>query len=568
MRDQPDVQECVVCPLPGDEADDRIRMVAFVSTLRALADHDAVCAGLRHGLARVLPDYMIPQRIVVLDQLPRTVSGKVDRQALLAGLQQTSSASAVPFATRLSRQPATPNTVTTAETEAVLTSVWRKVLRRDDIGTHDNFFDLGGNSLLTIDLMLEASDAGLGLDLQQIYQHQTIAGLARAVTSAVPKIARPAVIPSIAAGEVEGRILVTTQSLREYGREALTQAGLRADGAAIVTEVQLEASMRGQPTHDMVSIPRYATRIKRGAINAHPDIRVEHDSAGIARIDGDNGPGQWVSTVAMDLAIEKARASGFGIVSVRRSNHFGAAAQYVWQATRKGLIGLCTTNGPLILPPTGGVTASFGNNPLGVGIPAAQFFPILLDIAMSVAPRGKIGLSVAEGRGLAPGWIVDHAGRPSVDLSDLAAGLGVPIGGHKGYGLALVMEVLAGVLSGAGFGGDHHRDRLHGSVEAPDFGHFFMALDPGRFMPVAEFAARVDQLIIQTKSGERADDVDEILIPGEMELRSRERSLIEGVRLRRSTYEALLSYGRKAGLRTAVEVVAPSDGVVGRAYAE
>ena len=95
-----------------------------------------------------------------------------------------------------------------------------------------------------------------------------------------------------------------------------------------------------------------------------------------------------------------------------------------------------------------------------------------------------------------------------------------------------------------------------------------MALDPGRFMPVAEFAARVDQLIIQTKSGERADDVDEILIPGEMELRSRERSLIEGVRLRRSTYEALLSYGRKAGLRTAVEVVAPSDGVVGRAYAE
>ncbi|TIT33946.1 MAG: Ldh family oxidoreductase, partial [Mesorhizobium sp.] len=218
-------------------------------------------------------------------------------------------------------------------------------------------------------------------------------------------------------------------------------------------------------------------------------------------------------------------------------------------------IGLCTTNGPLILAPTGGVTPTFGNNPLGVGIPAGRHFPILLDVAMSVAPRGKIGLSVAEGSPLPPGWILDRSGRPSTDLGDLAAGLGVPIGGHKGYGLALVMEVLAGVLSGAGFGSDHHQDRLRESAQAPDYGHFFMALDPQRFMPASEFTERVDRLIEQTRNGERAEGATEILIPGEMELRAREESLREGVRLRSSTYRALVAYGRKAKLDAELSAV-------------
>jgi LDH2 family malate/lactate/ureidoglycolate dehydrogenase len=305
----------------------------------------------------------------------------------------------------------------------------------------------------------------------------------------------------------------------------------------------------------MVSIPRYAVRIASGKLNSRPQIRIERETANTVQIDGDNGPGQWVSTVAMEAAIRKAREQGVGMVSVRRSNHFGAAGHYVWQATKNGLIGLCTTNGPLILAPTGGITPTFGNNPLGVGIPAGRHFPILLDIAMSVAPRGKIGLAVAEGKPLPPGWILDRLGRPSTDLADLAAGLGMPIGGHKGYGLALVLEVLAGVLSGAGFSADHSRDKLHGSSRGPDYGHFFIAIDPERFMPASEFTARVDRMIEQTKSGEHAENVDEILIPGEMELRARAQSLKEGVRLRPSTYRALVTYGRQMGLGAELNLV-------------
>lgn len=548
----PEVRECVVgvtADASEDATDEHKRLVAFVAANEpGTTETPAFSRQLREFLKQKLPDYMLPQRIMMLQHLPRSPNGKIDRGALLArqpNVPRQSNVVTLPF----NRAEAPVQ----AAAETVLTKIWKTVLQLDDVGPHDNFFDLGGNSMLSISIVVEAGKAGMDVDLRQLYQHQTIRELACALAGV-----KQGQIASAATSPAKSTTLVTIESLRAYGREALTRAGLDLKGAEIVTDVQLEASLRGQPTHDMVSIPRYASRVASGKLNPCPQIKVEHESDTIARIDGDNGPGQWVSTVAMDLAIQKAHNHGVGIVSVRCSNHFGAAGHYVWQAATKGLVGLCTTNGPLILAPTGGVTPTFGNNPLGVGIPADRYFPILLDVAMSVAPRGKIGLSVAEGNPLPAGWILDSNGRPSTDLGDLAAGLGVPIGGHKGYGLALVMEVLAGVLSGAGFGNDHHRDRLHDGSAAPDYGHFFMALDPQRFMATADFTARVDRLIEQTKNSERAADTDEILIPGEMELRNRQRSLKEGVRLRSSTYRALVSYGRKAGLKTELDVVMES----------
>jgi LDH2 family malate/lactate/ureidoglycolate dehydrogenase len=190
-----------------------------------------------------------------------------------------------------------------------------------------------------------------------------------------------------------------------------------------------------------------------------------------------------------------------------------------------------------------------------VGIPAGRHHPIVLDIAMSVAPRGRIGLKLAEGMVLPPGWILDRNGNPSTDPADLVAGLGVPIGGHKGYGLTLVMEVLAGVLTGANFGWDNRREHGPRTTRPANFGHFFMAIDPELFMLGTEFTSRVDHLIEQTKAGERAEGVAEILVPGESEMRARERSLVDGVPLRQSTFQALRKYGRNAGLETELIVV-------------
>ena len=351
---------------------------------------------------------------------------------------------------------------------------------------------------------------------------------------------------------VEAAVRVTVDSLRRYGEEAFTRAGLPEDGARTVTEVQLEASLRGQPTHNMGGVPGYARRAASGAMNAQPQIRVERETGVHAQIDGDNGPGQWVSVVAMRHAIAKAKAGGVGLVAVRHSNHFGAAGHYAWLAAQEGLIGISTTNGGPCLAPWGGATPTFGNNPLGVGIPAGRHLPFLLDVAMSVAAMGKIGLAMAEGKPLPANWILDNRGRPSTNPDDFRASrLGVPIAEYKGYGLTMVMELLAGVLSGSGFPWDHRDERLSGRNDpAPDLGHFFMAIDPRLFMPYEKFLERVDVMLDEAKGSERAEGVEEIFYPGEMEMRSRERNLKEGIPLLPSTHRDLLRYGEQAGLET------------------
>jgi LDH2 family malate/lactate/ureidoglycolate dehydrogenase len=180
---------------------------------------------------------------------------------------------------------------------------------------------------------------------------------------------------------------------------------------------------------------------------------------------------------------------------------------------------------------------------------------VVLDIAMSVAARGKIGLHLAEGKPLLPGWILDRFGRPSTNPEDLAAGLGVPIAGHKGYGLTLIMETLAGILTGAGFCWEHRRTPGGQGGAGPDFGHFFLVINPELFQPLGEFLARVDRMIEQTKGGKRVEEGVEILVPGEMELRARTRNLEEGVPLLPSTYRALLKYREAAGLQTQLAIV-------------
>jgi amino acid adenylation domain-containing protein len=511
-----DLQEAAVVAIPSHG--DFLLAAAVVG--RPGVDTQNLAEKCKSFLQQRLPSYMVPARIAVLEVLPRTSSGKLDRAVLAASVSSASG------------QPASQS-----GTESTLAQVWRDVLQIDNAGLDDNFFDLGGDSIRSVQIVAEAQKAGLEFTLKDLFQNQTIRSLARVIESKERK-----------ADLESSHVRVNVESLRNFGRKALEQAGLDPEGAAIVTEVQLESSLRGQPTHNIADIPRYAKRIAKGVINARPQIRVVRESAVSALVDGDNGPGQWVATVVMETAIAKARQAGIAIVGALHSNHFGAAGQYAWQAAEAGMIGFCTTNGPLILAPTGGIQPTFGNNPIAVGLPAGERLPVVLDIAMSTAPRGRIGLHLAEGRPLEAGWIMDSEGRPSQDLADLAAGLGMPIGGHKGYGLALAMEALSGALTGAGFCWDHEGHRGTPKPGGLDLGHLFIVIDPAIFMPAAEFRSRVDRLILQTKSGKRASGVDEILLPGEQELRARGQSLREGVSLRRSSYEVLCKYAAEAGI--------------------
>jgi LDH2 family malate/lactate/ureidoglycolate dehydrogenase len=353
----------------------------------------------------------------------------------------------------------------------------------------------------------------------------------------------------MSATAIEPTIRVTIESLRAYGIEAFVQAGLPEEGAAAITEVQLESGLRGQPTHNMGDVPGYCRRIKAGQMNPRPDIRRIRETPFSATIDGDNGPGQWVSVVATREAIARAKERGIGVVGVQHSNHFGAAGHYAWLMLQEGLIGLCTTNGGLVLAPWGGISPTFGNNPLGVGIPSGRHLPILLDIAMSVVAQGKIGLAIAEGKPIPLGWMMDKRGRLSTNPADASEGMGVPIAEHKGYGLALVMETLAGVLTGAKFCLDHNRETFRSGAHEHGLGHFFLAMNPEMFMPVAEFGARVDRMIDDVKKSDVAEGFKEVLLPGELELRARERNLREGIPLLPSTLKRLNDYRADAGLK-------------------
>lgn len=350
---------------------------------------------------------------------------------------------------------------------------------------------------------------------------------------------------------IEPQVRVPIDALRALGVEAFVKAGLAEDGAAEVTEVQLEANLRGQPTHNMGAIPGYVRRLQGGQINGRPSIKPLRESPVSVQLDGDNGPGQWVGVIAMRHAIRKAKTSGVGIVGVLHSNHYGAAGHYAWMAAQEGVIGLTTTNGGLVLAPWGGVTPAFGNNPVGVGVPTAKHHPIVLDIAMSVVAQGKIALAIAEGKPIPLGWLFDKRGRLTTNPDDFRDGFGVPIAEHKGYGLAMIMEVLAGVLTGAGFSFDHGRELTRGETRPPDLGHFFMAIDPEMFMPREEFVARVDRMIDEVKSSELAEGTREILIAGELEMRARAANLAAGsVPLMPSNHKALLTMRQELGLKT------------------
>jgi amino acid adenylation domain-containing protein len=551
----PLVRECAVVAVSDENGQ---RLVAHIVATQTSA---TLIGELRQHLRNRLAHYMVPAAFLELEKLPRTSHGKIDRKALSAGRPASAKPHPVEkiWAVPSAQEPAQPEIQSgfvspRTAVEKALAGIWTKVLGVERIGIHDNFFDLGGDSLLTTHVVQRAQDEGLPLRIAEVFKHQTIAQLAQATSlKAEPILEQNGELTVSVPVRPKVAFRITAESLMAYGREALETAGLSPEGAAIVTEVQLEASMRGQPTHNIGSIPRYARRIASGRTNPRPTFRIERETAVSALVNGDNGQGQWVAVWAMQLAIRKARENGIGLVGANHSNHFGAAGHYAWLAARENLIGLCTSNAGVWLAPTGGLTPTFGNNPLAVGIPANRSLPIVMDISMSVAAKGKIGLHLAEGNPLPMGWIFDRFGRLSIDPSDLAAGLGVPMGGHKGYGLTVVLETLTGILTGAGFCGDHRRERMRQG--APDLGQLFVAINPELFMPIDQFKKRVDSMVEQVKASERAENVPEILLPGELEMRAREESLLHGVPVLPVTHAALEKYRKAAGLNCSLAFV-------------
>jgi LDH2 family malate/lactate/ureidoglycolate dehydrogenase len=341
---------------------------------------------------------------------------------------------------------------------------------------------------------------------------------------------------------------VQADKLRVFCYEALERAGVPAADARIVADIQVESDLRGVHSHGTIAIVGYISRIQQGGTNPRPNIVIVNESASHALVDGDHGLGQLVGTRAMELCIAKARKNGMACVGVLRSSHYGAAATYSMMAMRQDLIGLSATNAAAIQPPTGGKTGIFGTNPISVAAPTASSYPYVLDIATSAVATQKIVQARREGQKIPLGWGVDKDGNPTDDPQvALTSGIQPPMAGYKGYGLAMMVEILAGVLTGAWFGRASEGKNWAPNLKT-NIGHFFAAVDPAIFMPLDVFKQRMEQLISEIHGAEKMQGVDRIYVPGEIEYLKREDYLKNGIPFPPATLARLEQFGKELGI--------------------
>ncbi len=311
---------------------------------------------------------------------------------------------------------------------------------------------------------------------------------------------------------------IQSELLIERSREVFEACGVPSEVAHVTARHLIAADLRGIDTHGIVRLPLYVSRIRKGLIDAKAMPSFVRESATTGVMDGHNALGQYVANRAMRRAIEKARDHDLGAITVRHSNHYGAAAEYSLLAAEEGMIGITTTNTAPLMPPKGGAARRVGNNPLSIAVPSALEAPLTLDIAFSVVAAWNLMLAHGRGEKVPFGWALDSQGQPTDDpyAGFVGGGTLLPIADHKGFGLAMMMDILSGVLSGG-----HFADQTRGlkSDEPVEVCHFMLAINVEAFLPISEFEERVRQLVERMKSSPRADGVQEILVPGEPEHR-------------------------------------------------
>ena len=311
---------------------------------------------------------------------------------------------------------------------------------------------------------------------------------------------------------------VYADNLSRFAAAARRQAGMPPVDAELVADSLVQADLWGHQSHGVMRLSWYLRRLEAGVMHPVGDSQWVSRSGAVAVLNGADSVGQVTAGKAMAAAIELAELHGIGAVAVRNSNHFGTAMYFTRMAPCRGQIGMLLTNASPAKAPWGGGRKSVGTNPWSIAAPAVRHDPLLLDISNTHVARGKIYLASQQGRQLPPGWAADSAGEPTTDPATPLAGMILPMAGHKGYAIAVLVDVLAGVLSGSGFASG-----VRGPYQAElraGVGHLAIALDIQAFMPLAEFNGRAEELIRDLKSVPPASGVDAIYYPGEQEARS------------------------------------------------
>lgn len=326
--------------------------------------------------------------------------------------------------------------------------------------------------------------------------------------------------------------LVPATRMRACIEGVLGALGVPGDDAAVVAEALVEADLTGVDSHGIHLLTMYVERLRGGQIRPVTELTVIDDSGSTVWLDAHLGLGQVAALRATDLLVERATEHGVATVAVREATHLGALGVHTRRVAEQGLVCLCVQNGPTVVPPYGGVTPMFSTNPVSYAIPTGRHPTIVYDIATTAVAGNKILLAKRRGDATIPeGWANDERGRPTTDTEAASVWSLQWFGGHKGYGLGLFVEILAGVLAGSSFGRTEHTESdVHGRGRVAK-GFTFVALDPARFIGRDELRERVDLLIDDITGSDPAEGVDRIVVPGTFEAERRAARLADGVPL-------------------------------------
>jgi L-2-hydroxycarboxylate dehydrogenase (NAD+) len=360
----------------------------------------------------------------------------------------------------------------------------------------------------------------------------------------------------------ETGLRVWVEPLKDFCVRVLQELNVPKEDACITADVLVAADLRGVDSHGVARLRRYVNGLRDGMMIAQPEVQVVTETPTTALIDAGAGLGQPVSYRAMEQAIQKARDLGSGFVTVRNSNHYGIAGYYAMMALEHDCIGISMTNAAVLVVPTFGRDAMLGTNPIAVAAPAGQESAFVLDMATSTVPRGKLEVYKRLEKPIPSGWATDETGAPTTDTGRVLenfkqragggllplGGSGELLGGHKGYGLSLWVDVFCAILSGAAYANTVYPKTPDGRPLPSKIGHFFGAWRVDGFRPVDEFKAAMDDLQRRLRNTPKAEGEDRIYIHGEKEHEEAERRSREGISLNPKVAVDLRAIGEELGV--------------------
>jgi LDH2 family malate/lactate/ureidoglycolate dehydrogenase len=339
---------------------------------------------------------------------------------------------------------------------------------------------------------------------------------------------------------------VSAQRLAAFAAAVLAAVGVPDADASLVADSLVTADLWGHQSHGVLRLGWYVNRIRAGVMQAATTPETMSDTGALVVVDGHDGVGQVLAALAAREAVGRAREHGVGVVAVRNSNHFGTAGYFTRMAAREGCVAVLATNASPAMAPWGGRRPTVGTNPWSIAAPAGEHDVMVMDIANTAVARGKVYLARQRGEPIQAGWANDADGAPTTDPAAAIAGVILPMAGHKGYAISLMMDVLSGVLTGSAFGA-----AVHGPYQAErrsGCGHLFIALDVAAFGDPDGFVRRMEQLVAEVKSVPPAQGFDEVFYPGELEARAAREHLTRGLSLPRRTLDDLRQLAASTGV--------------------